>query len=141
MRELIALERRPDAVLCATDRIAIGALRAVADAGLRAGADISVVGHDNISAATYTDPPLTTLELPIHGTGERLVEILLALLGGAHPREFQEVWPVKLIERRSHGQEPAARSPSGPKISRPKTKSPKTKSQGGNHARPSGLAP
>lgn len=136
MRELIALEHRPDAVLCATDRIAIGALRAVADAGLRAGADISVVGHDNISAATYTDPPLTTLELPIHGTGERLVEILLALLGGATPRDFQEVWPVKLIERRSHGQLPHARTPSGPQISRPKNET-----QGGNHARPSGLAP
>lgn len=108
-RELLALERRPSAILCATDRMAIGALRAVADAGLRAGRDVSVIGHDNISAATYTDPPLTTLELPIHGTGARLVEMLLAIVGGADPATLREVWPVRLIERRSHG--PAPRNP------------------------------
>ena len=65
---------------------------------------MSVIGHDNTAAATYTDPPLTTLELPIHGTGARLVEMLLAVIGGADPASLQEVWPVSLIERRSHGQ-------------------------------------
>jgi LacI family transcriptional regulator len=133
-RTLVARKRRPDAVLCATDRFAIGALRAVADEGLRAGTDISIVGHDNISAATYTDPPLTTLELPIHGTGERLVEILLAVLGGARPRDFQEVWPVRLVERRSHGPAPAARP-------RQKSETLKNDTQGGSHARTSDLAP
>jgi DNA-binding LacI/PurR family transcriptional regulator len=102
---------------------------------LRAGRDISIVGHDNISAATYTDPPLTTLELPIHGTGERLVEILLAVLGGARPRDFQEVWPVRLVERGSHGPAPATR------LSRPKNETLESEIQGGSHARTSGLAP
>jgi LacI family transcriptional regulator len=106
MRELLALEQRPTAVLCATDRMAIGALRAVADAGLRAGVDVSVVGHDNIAAATYTDPPLTTFDLPVAADGERLVEVLLALLGGGKPADFREIRQARLIARRSHAAAP-----------------------------------
>jgi LacI family transcriptional regulator len=106
MRMALAETPRPTAVMCATDRMAIGALRALTDAGLRAGTDMSVIGHDNISAGNYADPPLTTLELPIRRAGARLVEILLEVLGGANPANFREVWPVALIERRSHGPAP-----------------------------------
>jgi LacI family transcriptional regulator len=113
MRNLLAETPRPTAVMCATDRMAIGALRALTDAGLRAGTDMAVIGHDNISAATYTDPPLTTLELPIRRAGTRLVEVLLAVMGGgANPTKFQEVWPLTLIERGSHGPAPNQDSPS-----------------------------
>lgn len=127
MRELLALEPRPTAVLCATDRMAIGAMRAIADAGLRAGRDIALIGHDNISAASYTEPPLTTLALPIQRTGERLVEILLALLDGAAPTDFQEIRPVTLIERDSHWTTPD-------KLSQTR----KGKQNGGDDAEPTG---
>jgi LacI family transcriptional regulator len=93
----------PTAVLCATDRLAVGALHAAADAGLRVGRDVSIIGYDNLPMATYTDPPLTTIEQPIERAGARMVEMLLALMAGAEPKNFAELWPARLIPRESDG--------------------------------------
>ena len=106
MQQLLALRRPPTAVLCATDRMAVGALHALASTGLRAGRDVSVIGYDDLPIASYTDPPLTTLEQPISRMAQRLVEMLLALLGGAEPSAFAEVWPARLIARQSDGPPP-----------------------------------
>jgi LacI family transcriptional regulator len=97
----------PTAVLCATDRLAVGALHALGHAGLRAGRDVSIIGYDNLPMATYTDPPLTTIEQPIERAGARLVEILLALMKGADPKDFSDIWPATLIPRASDGPAPA----------------------------------
>jgi LacI family transcriptional regulator len=99
----------PTAILCATDRLAVGALHAIGGKGLRAGRDVSVIGYDNLSLATYTDPPLTTIEQPIERAASRMVEMLLALIGGADAAEFSEIWPATLISRSSDG--PAPPSP------------------------------
>jgi LacI family transcriptional regulator len=96
----------PTAVLCATDRLAVGALHAVGHAGLRAGHDISIIGYDNLPMATYTDPPLTTIEQPIERAGARMVAMLLALMGGAEPADFAELWSATLIPRASDGPAP-----------------------------------
>jgi LacI family transcriptional regulator len=93
----------PSAVLCATDRLAVGALHAIAHAGLRAGRDVSIIGYDDLPMATYTDPPLTTIEQPIERAGARMVEMLLALMGGADAKDFAELWPARLIPRASDG--------------------------------------
>jgi LacI family transcriptional regulator len=118
----------PSAILCATDRLAVGCLHALADAGLRAGRDVSVIGYDNLPVATYTDPPLTTIAQPIERAAARMVEMLLALIGGAAPDGMQELWQAELIQRASDGPaRPAAASPP----------------QGGNdnHATPDNLRP
>jgi LacI family transcriptional regulator len=112
MRDLLADADPPTAVLCATDRLAVGALRAIANAGLRAGVDVSVIGYDNLPVANYTEPPLTTIEQPIDRAARRMVEMLLALIGGADPVMFCEVWPARLIARASDG--PAPRTAAGP---------------------------
>ncbi len=106
VRALLQGTPRPTALLCATDRIAIGGLRAIKEAGLVAGRDVSIVGHDNLSASAFTEPALTTMELPIAKVGTRLAEMLLALIGGADARDFAEVWPVSPIERASTGPAP-----------------------------------
>jgi len=93
----------PTAVLCATDRLAVGALHAIGHAGLRAGRDVSIIGYDNLPMATYTDPPLTTIEQHIERAGARMVEILRALMGGADPKDYAELWPARLIARASDG--------------------------------------
>ncbi len=98
----------PSAMLCATDRLAVGALHAIGAAGLRAGRDVSVIGYDNLPMATYTDPPLTTVEQPIDRAAARMVEMLLAVMGGADPAGFAELWPARLITRASDG--PAQRA-------------------------------
>jgi LacI family transcriptional regulator len=106
MLEMLNDQAPPTAVLCATDRLAVGALHAITHAGLRAGRDISVIGYDNLSMATYTDPPLTTIEQPIERAGARMVEMLLALLAGADKASFAELWPARLINRASDGPAP-----------------------------------
>ena len=106
MRALLQSERPPTAVLCATDRMAVGALHAIASAGLRAGRDVSVIGYDDLPMAGYTDPPLTTFEQPIARMAQRMVEMLLALLDGADPSQLREVWTPRLIARQSDGPAP-----------------------------------
>jgi LacI family transcriptional regulator len=110
MRVLLARGDPPTAVLCATDRMAVGALHAIASAGLRTGRDISVIGYDDLPIASYTDPPLTTLEQPIEPMARRMVEMLLAQLDGASAAGLAEVWTARLIARHSDGPAPPARS-------------------------------
>ena len=102
MRDLLA-RAAPTAVLCATDRIAVGAMHALTDMGLRAGRDVSLIGFDDLSLASYTDPPLTTIAQPIERAGRRMVEMLLARIAGAAIEGMQEIWPARLIARRSDG--------------------------------------
>ena len=106
VRDMLREPEAPSAVLCATDRLAVGALHALADAGLRAGRDVSVIGYDDLSVATYTDPPLTTIAQPIERAATRMVEMLLRLMDGAAPAGMQEIWPAQLIERASDGPVP-----------------------------------
>ncbi|HEY7737063.1 MAG TPA: LacI family DNA-binding transcriptional regulator [Candidatus Limnocylindrales bacterium] len=69
---------RPTAVLAMSDAMAIGALRAVREQGLRVPADVSVVGFDDIDLAPHIDPPLTTIHQPVRRKGEEAVRLLLA---------------------------------------------------------------
>jgi LacI family transcriptional regulator len=103
-QRLVAGAERPSALVCATDRMAIGAMRAVVEAGLRVGGDIAVTGHDNIPAAQFTAPALTTMELPMPEVGARLAEMVLARLGGADLRDLAEVRPLRQILRASSGE-------------------------------------
>lgn len=109
-KAMIEAEAPPTALLCATDRLAVGALHAAKAAGLRVGEDISIIGYDNLPLATYTDPPLTTIEQSIARAARRMVEMLLALIGGADPAVLREIWPARLIPRSSDGPAPASRT-------------------------------
>jgi LacI family transcriptional regulator len=96
---LLAGLRPPSALLCATDLEAIGALRALDRRGLVAGRDVAVIGHDDLPAAQYTRPPLTTFRQPRAAVGMRLAEMLVAVMDGADPSELREIWQPKLIVR------------------------------------------
>jgi LacI family transcriptional regulator len=106
MRAMLSEPAPPTAALCATDRLAIGALHAVSQAGLRAGRDISLIGYDDLPMAACTDPPLTTIQQPIDRAGARMVEMLTAVRDGADPATLGEVWPGQLIPRASDGPVP-----------------------------------
>ncbi len=103
---LLENEPCPTAMICATDLEAIGALRAIDSAGLKCGRDLSVIGHDDLPEAALTNPPLATIRQPHAQVGKRLAEIVTALIGGANPLDYQEIWPVELIERQSLGMAP-----------------------------------
>ncbi len=64
MQQLLALDKRPTAVFVHNDILAMGAMRAIYDAGLSIPGDMSLVGYDDIASAAYLSPPLTTVRIP-----------------------------------------------------------------------------
>lgn len=100
-RKLIDSGQPFDAIFAASDLIAIGAMRALAEAGLKVPTDVALVGFDDIPAASLTNPPLTTIMQDIKGAGERLVETLMARMEDRGPPDNR--LPTKLIRRASSG--------------------------------------
>ncbi len=80
MRRLLALPSPPTAVFCYNDLTAMGAARAVREAGLHVPDDISLIGFDDIELAAYFHPPLTTVRQPAYELGRRAMEMVLALM-------------------------------------------------------------
>src|SRR5579859_7386873 len=78
--KLLTLSPRPTAIIAINDLLAIGALRAISDAGLSVPADISLLGYDDIPFAKYTIPRLTTVSKDIISIGQTAVQLLLARL-------------------------------------------------------------
>jgi DNA-binding LacI/PurR family transcriptional regulator len=99
MRALILRDAGFDAVFAASDLIAIGAMRALSDHGLRVPQDVALAGFDDITTASFVNPPLTTVLQDTKQAGEVLVDGLLALIRGESLES--EVLPVKLVVRRS----------------------------------------
>jgi LacI family transcriptional regulator len=87
MQWLLRHEPRPTAVFAANDRMAIGAMHAAYEAGLRIPEDLSVVGVDNIEVAAFQTPPLTTVEQDFVTISTIGVEMLLELLAGRDPEQ------------------------------------------------------
>jgi DNA-binding LacI/PurR family transcriptional regulator len=93
-----------DAVFAASDLIAIGAMRALAERGLRIPDDVSVVGFDDIPMARFASPALTTVYQNTQRAGELLVDALLKQIRD-EPIESQMI-PASLIVRKSSGEAP-----------------------------------
>lgn len=99
---------RPTAVLVYNDLTAIGALRALHEAGIRVPDDMALVGTDGIELGEYTTPALTTVDHPREELGRLAIETICQLLGGARPSETERVLSPKLIVRASCGAHPPA---------------------------------
>ena len=84
-RELILGHRGTTAVFAANVMIAIGFLRAAAEAGLRVPEDLSVIALHDFPLAAFTQPPLTTVALPLREMGAAAVELLLETIDGGRP--------------------------------------------------------
>ena len=98
-RALLASGRPFDAIFAASDLIAIGAMRALTEAGLRLPHDVAIIGFDDIPAANLTSPTLTTVMQDMKSAGELLVDALLRRLDDL-PVE-RAVLPTRLIKRQS----------------------------------------
>lgn len=101
MRQLLERAPAPTAVFASNDRLAIGAMRAVAERGLRIPDDISIVGVDNIELAPYQCPPLTTVRQSLTDVATLATKILLALVKGDEPDRTQVVFEPQLMVRES----------------------------------------
>ncbi|TXK84824.1 LacI family DNA-binding transcriptional regulator [Paenibacillus sp. N3.4] len=92
---------RPTAIFAASDQLAIPALRAVLESGLRIPEDIAFVSMDNIDFAHYTTPPLSSVHVPKVEIGTRAAATLLEMLKGEEPLLSKVLLPHKLIVRQS----------------------------------------
>ena len=75
--ELLALPDRPTAIFCGNDLMAMGAIEAAFERGLRVPEDLSIMGYDDQELARYTIPPLTTVLLPNYEMGQKAAELLV----------------------------------------------------------------
>jgi LacI family transcriptional regulator len=84
MQILMALPDRPDAVFCANDLMAIGALDVAHELGLDVPGDIGIVGFDDVDAATIVTPQLTTVRNPAYEAGSTAGDLLLSRMTGRY---------------------------------------------------------
>jgi LacI family transcriptional regulator len=102
MRELMALSAPPTAVFAVNDLMAIGALVAIREAGMRVPDDIAVAGFDDIPAAQLVSPSLTTIAQHPQRLGQRAAELVFERLQGVAPDHGRsEEMPFDLVVRES----------------------------------------
>lgn len=110
-------ERLPQAVFCANDTIALGAMEALAECGIRVPEDVSIAGFDDTLAARISVPQLTSVRQPLRAMGAKAVELLLGRVEHRVPQDAPPVvFPVDLAPRAS------SRSPGGSDRIVPKTR-------------------
>lgn len=97
VNDLIRDNVKFDALFCANDFIALGAMRALDEHNIATGKDVRVIGFDGIATGAYAQPPLTTIEQDYVQAGEMLVEALIAVFKGESP--CISPVPVKLLRR------------------------------------------
>ncbi len=103
--QMLARTPRPSALFAGNNFIAIGALRALRDAGLRVPEDTALVSFDDLPADLVVDPFLTVAAQPAYEMGRQATELLLARLSAGAPTTYQEiVLPTAIIVRGSSGQ-------------------------------------
>jgi LacI family transcriptional regulator len=104
-RRLLAGARRdmPDAIICANDQTAIGAMRELQAAGVRVPADVAVVGFDDMHLSALLAPPLTTVRQPMRQLGERACSLLLQRVADPALPPRAERLPTELVIRESCG--------------------------------------
>ncbi len=101
VQQLLANKKRFTALVSFNDTAAIGAIHALQDAGLRVPADVSVIGFDDIRAAGFISPGLTTVRQPLRQMGWMASEYLLARLQGVEKFREQIVIYPELVVRES----------------------------------------
>ncbi len=97
----LLLEQHPGAVFAASDALALGALRAIQEAGLRVPDDIGLVGFDDIPPAASALPALTTVHQPIEAAGATAAKSLIERIRQPNPEPIQILLPVELVVRAS----------------------------------------
>lgn len=101
MKQLIPV--KPDAVFAASDTMAVGALRALREAGLKVPDDVALVGYDDLPPALQADPQLTTIRQPIAKTGSLALELLIEIIDHPEQPPRHIILPNELIIRNSCG--------------------------------------
>ncbi|MFF0745580.1 LacI family DNA-binding transcriptional regulator [Streptomyces sp. NPDC004111] len=107
------LERGVTGIVCASDPLALGAVRAARRQGMRVPQDVSVVGYDDSAFMTCTEPPLTTVRQPIEAMGRAAVELLILQIQGSDVPHSELLFDPELVVRGSTAP-PGGTSPTAP---------------------------
>jgi LacI family transcriptional regulator len=94
---------KPDAIFAASDIMAIGAMRAVNEAGLGVPEDIAIIGFDDIPMTNPPDPPLSTIHQPVYQFGIKAVDMLIDVIENGGKPARRVVMDTELIIRESCG--------------------------------------
>jgi LacI family transcriptional regulator len=109
MEHFLQLPDRPTAILCSSTVLSLGAIRAVNQAGLKLGEDISLIAHDDVLPLLKPENfsvPLTTTRSSLRAAGVRIAQRLIGTVKQAGPFPEQELWKTELIVRASTGPAP-----------------------------------
>ncbi|MFG3248895.1 LacI family DNA-binding transcriptional regulator [Streptomyces sp. NPDC048187] len=98
------LDRGVTGIICASDPLALGAVRAARRRGLHVPHDVSVVGYDDSAFMTCTEPPLTTVRQPIEAMGRAAVDLLCAQIQGTEVPHSELLFEPELVVRGSTAQ-------------------------------------
>ncbi|MGZ4385689.1 MAG: LacI family DNA-binding transcriptional regulator [Gaiellaceae bacterium] len=101
MRRLLSLREIPDAVFVGGDLMAIGAMKAIFEAGIRVPEEIAIVGFDDVEAASMVRPALTTVRQNTDGLGGASVAMVADILRRREEADLHHVEPVELVVRES----------------------------------------
>lgn len=99
--EILKLNPRPTAIFAMSDQMAVGALKAIHDKGLRIPEDIALHGFDNLIYALYVSPSLTTIDLPLDQIGRETAKTIHSILTGVEPQKPGILLPCSHIARES----------------------------------------
>jgi DNA-binding LacI/PurR family transcriptional regulator len=101
VHRLLREPRRPTAVVCTSDMIAMVVIKAALEVGLRVPQNLAVTGFDDIDQASLINPSLTTLRQPLHAMSEDIVELLLHRLEKTRMRTREKRYEAELVIRES----------------------------------------
>ncbi|EPE99748.1 MULTISPECIES: substrate-binding domain-containing protein [Rhizobium] len=111
MERFLQMPERPTAILCSSTVLALGAIRAVNQAGLKLGEDVSLIAHDDVLPHLKPENfsvPLTTTRSSLRAAGVRIAQRLIGTIKQDGPFPEQELWKTELIVRSSTGPVPRA---------------------------------
>ncbi|MFF0298607.1 LacI family DNA-binding transcriptional regulator [Kitasatospora sp. NPDC004615] len=100
------LDKGCTAIVCGSDMMALGAIRAVRRRGLSVPQDVSVVGFDDSPLIAFTEPPLTTVRQPVEAMATAAVDALLEEVGGNPAQRSEFMFQPELVMRGSTGSGP-----------------------------------
>jgi LacI family transcriptional regulator, galactose operon repressor len=103
IKRMLSIPDPPNAIACINDEKAFGVLHAAHELGFQIGRDLAVAGFDGVKASSYTEPPLTTLDIPVYDIARQLVNMLVAEIVGYPLPDRRVVLQPKLLIRESTG--------------------------------------
>ena len=103
MKRILHQGNFPRAFFIVSDTLAVGAIKAIKDCGMKVPDDIAIVGFDDIDIASFSDPPLTTMVQPKYQMGVKGMEMLIRAMSGVKLRKKEIRLDVEIAVRESCG--------------------------------------